>query len=126
VSETAALASLRGPLEADGRDLRLAGGLMLGAGLLLPFLPEGAGIPCPLRSVTGVPCPLCGMTTSVTETLRLDLADALAANPAGVAAVAVAAVVLVLRPARVRVSAPLAYVTLVAMWFFELHRFGFL
>lgn len=119
-------AVLRVPLEADGRDLRLAGGLMLGAGLLLPFLPEGTGIPCPLRTVTGVPCPLCGMTTSVTETLRLDLADAIAANPAGVAAVAAAALVLVLRPTRVRVSAPIVYVTLVAMWLFELHRFGFL
>jgi len=122
----AALTSLRAPLEADGRDLRIAGGLMLGAGLLLPFLPEGAGIPCPLRTITGVPCPLCGMTTSVTETLRLDLADALAANPAGVAAVAAAALLLVFRPARVRVSAPLVYVTLAALWLFELHRFGFL
>jgi Protein of unknown function (DUF2752) len=122
----ATLASLRAPLEADGRDLRVAGGLMLGAGLLLPFLPEGAGIPCPLRAITGVPCPLCGMTTSVTETLRLDLADALAANPAGIAAVTAAALLLVVRPARVRVSAPLVYVTLVALWLFELHRFGFL
>ena len=121
----AALGSLREPLVADGRDLRIAGGLMLGAGALLQVLPEGSGIPCPLRSVTGVPCPLCGMTTSVTETLRLDLVDALAANPAGVAAVAVAILLLVLRPARVRVSAPLAYVTLAAMWLFELHRFGF-
>ena len=119
-------ASLRAPLEADARDLRLAGGLMLGAGLLLPFLPEGAGIPCPLRTITGVPCPLCGMTTSVTETLRLDLADALAANPAGVAAVGAAALLIVVRPARVRVSAPLVHVTLVALWLFELHRFGFL
>lgn len=119
-------ASFRGPFEADGRDLRVAGGLMLCAGAVLPFLPEGTGVPCVLRAVTGVPCPFCGMTTSVTETLRLDLADALAANPGGVAAVAVAAAVLVLRPARVRLSAPFVYVTLVAMWLFELHRFGFL
>ncbi len=122
----AALTPLRGSLEADGRDLRVAGGLMLCAGALLPFLPEGAGVPCILRAATGIPCPLCGMTTSVTETLRLDLADALAANPAGVAAVAAAVAVLALRPARVRLSAPFVYVTLVAMWLFELHRFGFL
>lgn len=122
----AAVAALGAPLEADGRDLRVAGGLMLGAGFVLPFLPEGTGIPCPLRTITGVPCPLCGMTTSVTETLRLDLVDALAANPLGLVAVAVAALLLVLRPARVRVSAPIVYVTLVATWAFELHRFGFL
>lgn len=122
----ATAAALRAPLEADGRDLRIAGGLMLGAGLLLPFLPEGAGLPCPLRTLTGVPCPLCGMTTSVTETLRLDLVDALAANPAGVGAVVAAFAVLAVRPARVRVSASLAYVALAAMWLFELHRFGLL
>ena len=126
MSSAAALVPFRGPFEADGRDLRIAGGVMLCAGALLPFLPEGTGVPCLLRAATGIPCPLCGMTTSVTETLRLDLADALAANPAGVAAVAAAALVLAFRPARVRLSAPFVYVTLVAMWLFELHRFGFL
>lgn len=119
-------AAFRIPFEADGRDLRTASGLLVGAGLLLPLLPDSAGIPCPLRTITGVPCPLCGMTTSVTETLRLDLADALAANPAGVAAVAAAVAVLALRPSRVRMAVPLLLTALAGMWLFELHRFGLL
>ena len=99
---------------------------MLAAAAVLPLLPEGTGLPCPLRTVTGVPCPLCGMTTSVVETVQLDLAAAFAANPAGIAAVAAAIVLLVLRPRRLAFPAPLVYLTLLSMWLFELHRFSFL
>jgi hypothetical protein len=66
------------------------------------------------------------MSTSVEDTVRLDLGGALGANPAGVAAVAVAIVLLVRRPAHLRVSPLIFYSTLAAMWLFELHRFGFL
>ena len=113
-------------IEVDARDLRVAGAVMLGAGALLPLLPDGVGIPCPLRTLTGIPCPLCGMTTSVVATVHLRLDEALAANPAGVAAVAVAVAVIVLRPERLRISALLVLVALVAMWIFELHRFSLL
>jgi hypothetical protein len=108
----------------DAYDLRIAGALMLGAGVVLPFLPDGVGVPCPLRTLTGVPCPLCGMTTSVVATLQLDLGEALAANPAGVAAVAAAIVLLVLRPRYVRIPPLIIYPALLLMWAFELHRFS--
>jgi hypothetical protein len=108
----------------DASDLRIAGALMLGAGVALPLLPDGTGIPCPLRTLTGVPCPLCGMTTSVVATLQLDLGEALAANPAGIAAVAVAIVLLVLRPRYIRIPALVIYPALLLMWLFELHRFS--
>ena len=49
----------------DARDLRISGGLMLGAAAVLPLLPIEPGFACPLRTWTGIPCPLCGMTTSV-------------------------------------------------------------
>jgi hypothetical protein len=111
-------------IEVDARELRFAGAVMLGAGALLPLLPDGAGVPCPLRTLTGIPCPLCGMTTSVVATVHLRLDEALAANPAGVAAVAVAVALLALRPERLRIRAPLVLVALVAMWIFELHRFS--
>jgi hypothetical protein len=112
--------------ELDLRELRYAGALMLGLGAVLSRLPGHEGLPCPLRTLTGVPCPLCGMTTSVEETFRLHLGDALAANPMGVAAVAVAAGLLALRPASVRMSLLPLLVTLSAMWVFELFRFSIL
>ena len=120
------LAPMSRTAELDGRDLRVAGGLMLGAAFVLPFLPEGTGLPCPLRSLTGIPCPLCGMTTSVAATTHLRLDEAVAANPAGIAVVAAAVAVLAFRPGRLRIPALLVYPVLLAMWVFELHRFGFL
>jgi hypothetical protein len=120
------LAPVFATLEVDPRDLRVAGGVVLGAAALLPLLPEGAGVPCPLRTLTGVPCPLCGMTTSVVATVHLRFDEAFAANPAGVAAVAVAIALLALRRERLRIRAPLVYVALVAMWVFELNRFSLL
>lgn len=98
---------------------------MLGAGLVLTRLPAGVGLPCPLRSLTGVPCPLCGMQTSVKATLVGDLGRAVVANPAGVVAVLVAVVLLVTRPATIRIPPlPVVLAALAAMWVFELVRFG--
>ena len=97
---------------------------MLGAAAVLPLLPGSPGLACPLRAMTGVPCPLCGMTTSVEHVVRLQLGEALAANPAGVAAVVVAVLLLVLRPRRLTVPSLVLPLGLAAMWAFELHRFG--
>jgi hypothetical protein len=66
------------------------------------------------------------MTTSVGATIRLDLETALAATPAGVAAVVAALVVLLTRPRALRVPAPLPYLALGCMWLYQLHRFSFL
>jgi hypothetical protein len=116
---------LRGTASLDVRDLSVAGGLMLGAAFALPAVPGEPGVPCPLRALTGVPCPLCGMTTSVEATVHLDLAAALAANPAGVLAVVAAVALLVLRPARLAVPRAAVIAALLGMWAFELQRFGF-
>lgn len=86
----------RRTVDVDLASLRTAGAVMLGAGLVWPLRPHGFGIPCGFRAITGIPCPLCGMTTSVTATMHLRLGDALAANPAGIVAVAVAIVLLLL------------------------------
>ena len=108
----------------DLGDLRRAGAAMLGAAAVLPMLPDGTGLPCPLRTLTGVPCPLCGMTTSVTATVHGDVAAALAANPAGIAAVALAVGLLIAwRTKAVRVPAATVPLALLAMWVFELLRF---
>ena len=117
---------MRGAVRLEVGELRAAGAAMLVAGAVLPFLPEGSGLPCPLRTITGVPCPLCGMTTSVQATLRLELGEALAANPAGVAAVAAAVLLLVLRPRSLRLPMVVPLLALGAMWAFELHRFSIL
>lgn len=111
-------------LTVDARDARIAGGVMLGAGAMLAFLPGAPGLPCPLRTLTGVPCPLCGMTTSVGATLQLRLDEALAANPAGVFAVAAALAVLVLPVKRLSLPAMVVYPALAAIWIFELYRFS--
>src|SRR5437879_6489635 len=98
---------------------------MLVAALVLPVIPGHPHLICPLRTLTGVPCPLCGMTTSVEATVHLRLGDALAANPAGILAVAVAVLLLLRRPPGVRLSLPLVLAALALMWVCELHRFGF-
>ena len=115
-----------GTAELDPRELRTAGALMLALGLVLPALPgHHHGFPCPLRTLTGVPCPLCGMSTSVEDTVHAHLGAAAAANPVGILFVAIAAALLVVRPSKLVVSRLAAGGTMLAMWVFELHRFGF-
>ena len=97
---------------------------MLGAAATLPLLPGHPGIACPLRRLTGIPCPLCGMTTGVEEGVRLHLGRAFAANPGGLVALVAAVLLLVLRPARIRIPAALPPLALAGLWLFELHRFS--
>ena len=99
---------------------------MLAAAVALPVLPGWAGVGCPLRALTGIPCPLCGMTTSVEAVVRFDLGSALAANPAGILAVLVAVLLLVVRPRRIAVPSVALPAALAAMWVFELFRFDLL
>lgn len=100
---------------------------MLALGLALPLLPHHPGLPCPLRTVTGVPCPLCGMSTAVERGLTGHVSAAIAANPFGLVAIAVA-VVLLVRPQRQTLQIPAAVVVcaLAASWAWELRRFGFI
>ncbi|MGH9179762.1 MAG: DUF2752 domain-containing protein [Acidimicrobiales bacterium] len=108
-------------------DVRVAGGLMLAAAAVLPALPGHPGLPCPLRSLTGVPCPLCGMTTSVTATVHLDLGAAGAATPAGMVAVAIALALLLARRRRtLAVPGWVVPAALAAMWAYQLGRAGLL
>lgn len=122
---THAVALLRRRTNVDLASLRPAGVLMLGAAALFAVAPGDQGLPCPLRATTGVPCPFCGMTTSVVSAVRLDLASAWAANPAGIIAVLTAVLlVLVRRPADLAVPRWAIGVTAAAMWLFQLHRFA--
>jgi len=108
-------------------DLRVAGALLLAAGVARGMLHSGIGMPCPLRAITGVPCPLCGMTTSVTAALRVDVPAAISANPAGLVAVLIAVSLLVL-PRKAAVDLPrwVLPVALLAMWVWQLFRFHIL
>jgi len=118
---------LRATTSVDLHDLRIAGSVMLAAAVLVPLLPGPDGIPCPLRSLSGIPCPLCGMTTSVTALVHLDPLQAVAANPAGVLAVAVAIGLLVCRRRRtVDVPVWTVAVALVLMQIWQLARVGIL
>ncbi len=113
----------------DIRRLQKPAAVFLAGGLVLAHLPQGWGLPCPLRSLTGVPCPFCGVTTSVRDTLGGHLRAGFGAAPLGLALIALA-VVLVLRlgPARVPVLTtrwlrPVVVLGVAAEWCFELHRF---
>jgi Protein of unknown function (DUF2752) len=110
----------------DPGELRVAGSMMLAAGLALPVLPGHPSFHCPLRTLTGLPCPLCGLSTSVEQTVRLHLGDAVAANPLGVLLVLAAFALLVVRPARLVLPKASVPAVLAASWLFELHRFSFL
>ena len=110
----------------DLRDLRAAGTAMLFLAVTLPFVPGYPGVPCLLRTFTGVPCPFCGMSTSVKEAVRLQLRDAWTANPAGIAAVIAAVLLIVFRPRRMTLPTLLIPVVLAAMWIGQLFRFSIL
>jgi uncharacterized protein DUF2752 len=110
-------------MEVDGKALRWPGAAMLAAGAVLPVLGH-PGPGCPLRTLTGIPCPLCGMSTSVEDSVRLQLVDALKTNPVGLLAVVVAVLLLFIRrDIRVRIPAYAIYAGLLSMWLFELVRF---
>src|SRR5436305_9813874 len=115
--------------EAEGRavvttDVRTTGFALLAGGALVASSGAHSPLACPLRTLTGVPCPLCGMTTSVDATFHAHLGPALAANPAGVAAVASAVAVQFGRVPAFATRRVVLFPVLVGMWLFELHRFG--
>jgi hypothetical protein len=114
------------PLELKGTPLQVGSGLLLAGVAILPLIPAHDGVVCPLRAVTGIPCPFCGMTTSVTAVGRGRFAEALAANPAGLVAIAGAVLVLASRPQRVRFPSWALALGVAAMWVFELNRFSIL
>ena len=107
-------------------DLRVASAVLLGCAAARAAVPGDPGFPCPLRALTGVPCPLCGMTTSVTSSVELDLAGAFAANPGGILLV-ILAIAILLGPARsLVVPVSVVYFGLAASWVWELQRFSIL
>jgi hypothetical protein len=108
----------------DDPDVRVAAGALLGCAALRAALPADVGIPCPLRELTGVPCPLCGLTTSVTAAVELDVGAAVAANPGGLVLALLAVAVLVGPGRRLVVRAGLIYFALAALWLWELDRFA--
>jgi hypothetical protein len=66
------------------------------------------------------------MTTSVTETVELDLGAALAASPGGIVLVALAVAVLAGPGRRLVVRTGLIYFGLAALWLWQLDRFSIL
>ena len=115
-----------GRVELGRTPLLVGAGATLFAAAALPLLPTYHGVICPLRVTTGLPCPLCGMTTSLTAVGRGRLVEAAAANPAGLAVVAIAAAVVFVRPSRLSVPVWSLVSAALAMWTFELFRFSVL
>ncbi|NUR78819.1 MAG: DUF2752 domain-containing protein [Thermoleophilia bacterium] len=105
-------------------DVRASGLALIAGGTVLAASGSHSPLTCPLRALTGIPCPLCGMTTSVEETFHGHLGAALAANPAGVLAVALAFAVQLVRTPTIKVPGLVQISVGAGMWVFELHRFG--
>lgn len=107
----------------DARGLRYAGTAMIGLASIWTLLPDGTGIPCPMRALTGVPCPMCGMTTSVVAAMHGDIQASIAANPLGVVAI-ICALALLVRPRINTLTLPVAIPVLMAgsVWIYELAR----
>lgn len=122
----AALRAWTDSVALDVADLRVVGVALCAASLVLPVVPLYPGVTCPLRASTGIPCPLCGITSSIRATLRLDVAEAAALNPGGLAAVGAAAALLAPRRSRITVPAAALPLALVCLWVFELFRFNLL
>ena len=100
------------------RELRYAMGALLGAAAIWPLLPVHPPLACPLRTATGIPCPLCGMTRACVAAAHGHLGASLAFNPAGIAVIAIAVVILV-RPTLLRSVHPPPWVwgiLLGALW----------
>jgi hypothetical protein len=110
--------------EFDLTRLRIPGCALLVGGLALAHLPEGLGIPCPLRTLTGVPCPFCGTTTAIRDAGGGHLRSAVSAAPLGLGAVVIAIVaVLGILPKKLTISPVAILLILSAEWTFELFRF---
>lgn len=116
--------TLRRSISIEGVVLRNIGALILTLGALLAFSPLHPGIVCPLRATTGIPCPSCGMTTSIKACFQLDFGTALAASPGGLIVVGAAAGLLAARPTVARIPVSLFFVTVGALWIWQLFRFS--
>jgi hypothetical protein len=120
---SAALRAWTGSVALDVAELRVVGLALCVGALVLPVVPFYPGVICPLRASTGIPCPLCGLTTSVRATLRLDVGEAVALNPGGLAATVAAAGLLLTRRTRITVPAASLPILIAWLWIFELFRF---
>jgi Protein of unknown function (DUF2752) len=109
----------------ETRPLRWAGAAMLTAGVARPLIAHGgAGVPCPLRSLTGVPCPFCGMTRGVTAVVHGNVAGAALFNPGSVLIVVAAVLLLAMwRVRRVTIPTWLPVAMIAALWVFELFKY---
>lgn len=105
--------------------LRAAGLLVVPAAVALSVSPVDPVPPCPLRTLTGIPCPLCGSTRGVIAAIHGDLGHALSLNPAAIA-VLVLAVLMVAgwRIERIRIPVWGIVATFAVLWAYQLFKYG--
>lgn len=105
--------------------LRAAAGAMLAIAVVMPWLHLPNATVCPLKRMTGVPCPMCGMTRSVTATVRGNLDRAWMMNPAGIIIVVLAVVLIAgWRWRRLTIPAWTIPVVLGLMWSYQLFKYA--
>jgi hypothetical protein len=104
---------------------RTAGLLLVPAAVALSVSPIDPVPPCPLRTLTGIPCPLCGSTRGVIAAVHGDLGHALALNPASIAVLLLAVLLVVgWRAERVRVPVWAIATAFALLWAYQLFKYG--
>lgn len=111
--------------EIELQPLRAAGLLLVPVAIALSILPVDPIPPCPLRTLTGIPCPLCGSTRGVIAAVHGQVGHALALNPASIA-VLVLAVLLVVgwRVERIRVPVWGIVAVFALLWSYQMFKYA--
>jgi len=111
--------------DVDLRPVRVAALALVPAAFVVGHLPVDVVPSCPLRTLTGIPCPLCGSTRGVIAAVHGHIGHALALNPASVAVLVLAAMLVFgWRVERVRIPVWCIVAVFAVLWSYQLFKYA--